>query len=286
MTRSSPTELTASFPVSSFSASRLHPDRRVRWQVISSVATPACDSAEASTGGCDTTFPGRPKPLELHPPELVGCVPSGPSEVSSGPADQHELALTFDDGPSPDPPAMDFVNLLSREQVPATFFEIGEQIPEYDPTGSIQRAMLADGDMIGDHTWTHPMMTSLSPAEQQAELEQTIDAIKQRTGFTPCLWRPPYGDVDPELVALARSLGLLTVSWDVDPSDWTTPGTPVIYQRVVSGAHDGAIVLQHFGGGPRGQTLAALPQEIATLRGEGYKFVTVTQLLGLRLIYQ
>ena len=86
VTRSSPTELTASFPVSSFSASRLHPDRRVRWQVISTVATPACDSAEASTGGCDTTFPGRPKPLELRAPELVGCVPSGPSEVSSGPA--------------------------------------------------------------------------------------------------------------------------------------------------------------------------------------------------------
>jgi peptidoglycan/xylan/chitin deacetylase (PgdA/CDA1 family) len=180
---------------------------------------------------------------------------------------------------------MDFVRLLARESVPATFFEIGEQIPEYDPDGAAERAMLADGDIIGDHTWTHPDMTTLTATEQKSELQRTIDAIRQRTGFTPCLWRPPYGDTDPELVELARSMGLLTIMWDVDPQDWTSPGTVEIYQRVISAAHNGAIVIQHFGGGPRWQTLAALPTEISTLRHEGYRFVTVAQLLGLRLLH-
>lgn len=216
---------------------------------------------------------------------VAGCVASGPSEVFHGSTSRHELALTFDDGPWDSPPTMDFVSLLAREHVPATFFEIGEQIPVYDADGSVERAMLDHGDIIGDHTWTHPNMTLLTATAQRRELSLTIDAIRKRTGFTPCLWRPPYGDVNPELVALARSMGLLTIMWDVDPQDWTSPGTAEIYQRVTSAAHNGAIVIQHFGGGPRWQTLAALPSEISTLRHRGYRFVTVAQLLGLKLVY-
>jgi peptidoglycan/xylan/chitin deacetylase (PgdA/CDA1 family) len=74
--------------------------------------------------------------------------------------------------------------------------------------------------------------------------------------------------------------------WDVDPRDWSLPGVGAIYGNVVSNAHNGAIVLQHFGGGPRQQTLEALPKEISTLRTEGYRFVTVDQLMGLQLLYR
>jgi peptidoglycan/xylan/chitin deacetylase (PgdA/CDA1 family) len=130
-------------------------------------------------------------------------------------------------------------------------------------------------------------MTGLSPAAQTQELQSTADAIKQAThGFTPCLWRPPYGAQDPSLDALARSLGMLTIMWNVDPRDWATPGVDAIYDNVVANARNGSIVIQHFGGGPRQQTLAALPLEIATLRRERYQFVTVAQLLGLKLIYK
>ena len=221
-----------------------------------------------------------------HTPKLIGCRPGRRSEVFQGSVRKHEIALTFDDGPSPAPPASAFVDLLAREHVPATFFEIGEQIPEFDASGAAERHMLADGDMIGNHTWTHPEMTRLSRAEQRKQLERTDQAIRRRTGFTPCLWRPPYGDVSPRLVSVARSLGLVTVMWDVDPADWALPGTQTIYERVVSAAHNGAIVIQHFGGGPRYETLAALPKEIRTLRARGYRFVTVAQLLGLKLIYR
>jgi peptidoglycan/xylan/chitin deacetylase (PgdA/CDA1 family) len=146
--------------------------------------------------------------------------------------------------------------------------------------------MLADGDMIGDHTWTHPDMTRLSASAQRSQLVQTMQAIQQKTGFRTCIWRPPYGAFNAPLVSLARSLGLITIQWDVDTVDWSLPGTPTIYQRAVSGAHNGAIILQHFGGGPRYQTLAAVPHEITTLRREGYRFVTIPQMLGLRLIYK
>jgi peptidoglycan/xylan/chitin deacetylase (PgdA/CDA1 family) len=206
--------------------------------------------------------------------------------VFNGPSNRRDIALTFDDGPWPDPPSIDFVRVLARYHVPATFFEIGDQISQYDPNGSVERRMLADGDMIGDHTWTHPNMTALSASEQRSQLELTVQAIRRQTGFTTCIWRPPYEAFDSQVVSVARSLGLITVNYDVDTQDYKEPGTATIYQRAVSGAHDGAIILQHFGGGPRYQTLAAIPQEITTLRREGYHFVTIPQMLGLRLIYK
>jgi peptidoglycan/xylan/chitin deacetylase (PgdA/CDA1 family) len=147
--------------------------------------------------------------------------------------------------------------------------------------------MLADGDMIGDHTWSHPNMTALAPAAQRSQLLDTLAVIRRATGgFTPCLWRPPYGDISPGLVRVARSLGLLTIMWNVDPRDWALPGVGAITSNVVSHARPGAIVIEHFGGGPRGETLSALPREIAALRRRGYRFVTVAQLLDLQPLYR
>jgi peptidoglycan/xylan/chitin deacetylase (PgdA/CDA1 family) len=258
----------------------------IRWQVISTLRGSSCARLKPGQTRCFDAFPARPALFKIHVPQVVGCVPSGSTLVFSGPSNQHELALTFDDGPWDAPPMSDWVNLFAREHVPVTFFEIGEQISEFDPTGAVERQALADGDIIGDHTWTHPDMTKLSPAQQTSELELTVNAIKQATGFTTCLWRPPYEAFDSQVDNLARSLGLLTINYDVDTEDYTLPGTGTIYQRAVSGAHNGAIILQHFGGGPRYQTFAAVQQEIPTLRSEGYRFVTIPQMLGLRLIYR
>ena len=81
-------------------------------------------------------------------------------------------------------------------------------------------------------------------------------------------------------------MGYTTINWDIDPRDWARPGVGAIYSNVIANAHPGAIVIQHDGGGDRSQTLAALPQEIATLRSRGYQFVTITELLGQRLLYK
>jgi peptidoglycan-N-acetylglucosamine deacetylase len=266
--------------------------RPLRWQTISTVRAAACapprsGGSDGPDAGCFELYPGKPTLLRLHRPVLVGCTASGPSIVYQGPSNLREIALTFDDGPWSDPPTAQFLQVLEREHVPATFFEIGRQISALDPHGVLERRMLADGDMIGDHTWSHPVMTRLRAAQQRTQLMDTATAIKRATGgFTPCLWRPPYGAISPRLVALARSLGFVTIMWDVDPRDWALPGVAAIYSNVVGNAHDGAIVLQHFGGGPREQTLAALPKEINTLRARGYRFVTVDQLLGLHALYR
>ena len=259
----------------------------LRWQAISTLRQSACAPPAMGSAGCFTLFPATPALLALHTPELVGCVAAGPSLVYQGSSHVREIALTFDDGPWYEPPPSAFLDVLEREHVPATFFEIGDNISKYDPTGAYEQRMLADGDMIGDHSWSHPDVAALPVSQQREQLLDAAAAIRRATGgFTPCLWRPPYGDISPSLVSLARSLGFLTIMWDVDPRDWALPGVGAIYENVVTHAHDGAIVIQHFGGGPRYETVQALPHEIETLRGEGYTFVTVAQLVGLRLIYK
>jgi peptidoglycan/xylan/chitin deacetylase (PgdA/CDA1 family) len=265
--------------------------RSLRWQVTSAARGRTCPVSTASGGArvhlCTVTFPARRHPLvAMHTPQLVGCVPAGPSLVYSGPPRRRELALAFDDGPWPDPPSIEFVNELKRLGVVATFFEIGSQISEYDPDGAVERAMLADGDMIGNHTWTHPDMLTLSAAQQTAQLEQTNAAIRRQTGFTPCLWRPPYGATNPALQSLARSLGMLTIQWNIDPRDWSLPGTGAIVATVLREAQNGGITVMHFGGGPREETLAALPRIVAALRARGYRFVNLAQMLGLREIWR
>jgi peptidoglycan/xylan/chitin deacetylase (PgdA/CDA1 family) len=92
--------------------------------------------------------------------------------------------------------------------------------------------------------------------------------------------------VSPALIGRARSLGFTTIQWDIDPRDWARPGVGAIEANVLSNAHPGAIVIMHDGGGDRSETLAALPDIIDTLRARGYTFVTVTQLLGQRVIYR
>lgn len=267
------------------------PYRSLRWQVWSSATGTICPITAPIDGGshrhlCTVTYPARPPLVALHTPQLVGCVPAGPSLVYGGPADKREIALSFDDGPWSDPPTIDFVDELARLGVTGTFFEIGDQIGEFDPTGSVERAMLADGDMIGNHTWTHPEMTKLSPAAQTTELEQTNEAIRHATGFTPCLWRPPYGATDPAVESLARRLGMLTIDWNIDPRDWALPGTSAIVATVLREAQNGGITELHFGGGPREETLQALPQIVADLRARGYRIVNLVQMLGLREIWR
>ncbi len=282
ITRSSDRELTASFVPGAVGLSY----RPLRWQIASTVTAPDCLPAMPSQRHCTILFPARPALVPLHTPQLVGCAAAGPDWVFHGPADKREIALTFDDGPWWEPPTSQFVRLLAREHAPATFFEVGEHIATYDPHGTIERQMLADGDMIGDHTWSHPDMIGLPAAQQREEIARAANAIHKATGFEPCLFRAPDGATEASLLAVARSMGFRTIQWDVDPRDWALPGTLAIIDNVVANAHNGAIVEEHFGGGPRYQTLDALPREIAELRAKGYRLVTLTQMLGYRLLYR
>jgi peptidoglycan/xylan/chitin deacetylase (PgdA/CDA1 family) len=187
------------------------------------------------------------------------------------------VALSFDDGPATDTPA--FLSVLERKRVRATFFQIGVQVPGH---GSVLHRMLRDGDAIGDHTQTHPNLAGLSAGQVRHQLAAAAGAIQQASGYRPCIMRPPYGAVNSRVVQIAASQHMATILWSVDPRDWSRPGTGAIEQRVLSAVRPGSIVIMHDGGGPRGETLAALPHVISTLRSRGYKFETVPDLLGFK----
>jgi peptidoglycan-N-acetylglucosamine deacetylase len=210
---------------------------------------------------------------------IVGCRSRGTAAFTHGPH-RYEVAIGFDDGPWADTPA--FVRMLSSNRTEATFFMIGRQI-----TSGYRETLLRElreGDVLGDHTWSHPELTRSS--EVRSQLQRPIAVIRALTGYTPCVFRPPYGAYDSSIVATARSLGLATVLWNVDPADWSLPGTSAIVRRVLAQVQPGSIIISHDGGGPRGQTLAAYPQIISALRRRGYGIVTIPQLLGFRPIYE
>jgi peptidoglycan/xylan/chitin deacetylase (PgdA/CDA1 family) len=281
VTRNSSSQLKATFLPASIGIGY----RPTRWQVSNTLTSPPCAAKAGGAVACQTLFPAKPTLARFHVPKLVGCVPSGARFVTSGPSNHgKQIALTFDDGPWVQ--TAQFLNVLERYHVHATFFEIGENIPTYGQGGAIERRMLADGDMIGDHTWNHANVSG-GGTFARGEIARAAAEIKTATrGFEPCLFRAPGGAVSPALFSVASSLGFKTIQWDIDPRDWSRPGTASIENTVLSNAHPGAIVLQHDGGGDRSETLAALPDEIKTLRRRGYTFVTITQLFGLKLLYR
>ena len=171
--------------------------------------------------------------------------------------------------------------MLARNHAPATFFEIGRQV-----SASYRATMLdalREGDVLGDHTFTHPDLTR--GGDVRGQLQSTIRAIRDETGYTPCVFRPPYGTYNASVVRTARSLGLATVTWNVDPSDYLQPAPRTIERRVLAQVQPGSIVISHDGGGSRGRTLAAYPAIIHALRARGYRIVTIPQLLGFRPLY-
>ncbi len=247
--------------------------------VLSAVPASTAQSPPTQVGATRPTTPPSPvkEQVRYRP---VGCVRKGPAVAyRSGPS-RKVVALSFDDGPYPLTPR--FVRMLRANRAVATFFMIGRQVT-VGYQGTLQTE-LREGDALGDHTWSHPDL--LTSDEVRGQLQRTLQVIRRLSGYTPCVFRPPYGDYDTSVVNTARSLGLATILWNVDPSDWALPGVSAIVQRVLAQVRPGSIILSHDGGGPREQTLAAYPLIISRLRARGYRFLTVPQLLGFHTVYR
>jgi peptidoglycan/xylan/chitin deacetylase (PgdA/CDA1 family) len=245
---------------------------RYRWRVLERGRR--CGAAPRDA--CEESLPERGfRAFRLRPVRPVGCTGGGTGELRNGPRNRNAVALTFDDGPGPYTEG--FLAVLRQKHVHGTFFEIGQEVPGRAET---MRRILRDGNEIGNHTTHHGSYPGYG------DLSETNALIRSATHFQPCLFRPPGGTVNSSVVTAAGAAGLKTILWDVDPSDWTNPGSGAVYSRVVGATRPGSIVLMHDGGGNRGGTLAALPQIIDTLRARGYRFATVSELLGHRLIYR
>lgn len=189
----------------------------------------------------------------------LGKVPSG-------------VALTFDDGPSQDTPAL--LDLLKAEGVKATFFLIGSQIEKYPET---VKRIAAEGHQLGNHTGSHPNLMLCTPQRTRRELERVQQQIQQLTGQKPSFWRPPFGFRSPWTQSVAGQLGLRCALWTLNPRDFQDPGTEVIVQRTMDGLEQGAIVLLHDGLEKRAQTLEATRQLIRLLKEKEFRFVRLDQ---------
>ncbi len=196
------------------------------------------------------------------------------STVSRGGARAREVALTFDDGPSSFTPAV--VAVLRRLHVPATFFQTGYSITAFP---QFARLELEVGLGIGDHTLTHPFLAALAPGAQQGQILGAARQIRAYGAPYPRLFRPPYESFDAATLAAARAAHMLMVLWSVDTRDFSRPGVAQIIGAALSGAGPGAIVLLHDGGGPRAETVAALPGIIRGLRRRHLRPVTVGRLM-------
>jgi peptidoglycan-N-acetylglucosamine deacetylase len=175
------------------------------------------------------------------------------------------VRLTFDDGPHPTA-TPDILDTLAARGAKATFFVTGEMTAARP---DIVRRAREEGHRVGNHSWSHPRLTTLDRAQVESQLRRTNEAIEQATGSSPSEWRPPYGATSDLVAAAARDVGLDSmVLWTVDPLDWADPPATTIRDRVLQGLRPGSVVLLHDATGQN--TPAALPMILDGLAERGY----------------
>jgi peptidoglycan/xylan/chitin deacetylase (PgdA/CDA1 family) len=216
-------------------------------------------------------------PAPLNPDNSFSRDISGSSQISwsRGSSNSRHIALTFDDGPVAANTTR-VLDMLKRRNIKATFYVIGERV-QRNP--ALTRRIVAEGHEIGNHTWTHGKLTSMSDTKVRWELDKTRDAVVAATGVKPRTMRPPYGALrSSQRSWIFREYGYPTILWNVDPEDWKKPGVSVVRNRILSGTNNGSIILLHD---LHKSSVDAVPSTVDALLRRGYKFVTVSQLIAL-----
>jgi len=192
--------------------------------------------------------------------------------------DEKVIALTFDDGPHKKY-TPEILDVLSKYDAKATFFIVGENA-EKNPELALR--IHDENHELAIHTYTHPFKTNVSNLLK--EIKQTHATIYGITGYSPVLFRPVEGQYTDAMIDAIHKEGYKVVmwSWHLDTFDWKSPGEKKIINTVLKGAKPGSVVLFHDGGGNREQTVRALKKVLPELEQQGYKFVTISELLEIQ----
>ncbi|WP_298183333.1 glycosyltransferase [Saccharomonospora sp.] len=203
--------------------------------------------------------------------------------VASTAMPPHTVALTFDDGPDP-VWTPQILEVLNKHDVPATFFVVGSMAARHP---ELVRDIHESGSELGVHTFTHPDLAQVSSWRVERELDQTQMVLAGAAGVTTRLFRPPYSSTTEALdnpaydvVRKAGELGYVSVFSDIDSADWQRPGVDAIVRNATPPDGQGGVVLLHDAGGDRSQTVAALDVLIPQLKEQGYRFTTITDVIG------
>lgn len=194
---------------------------------------------------------------------------------------QKIVALTFDDGPNP-PYTEQLLDVLKENHVSATFFLIGQNVEKHP---ELVKRIVAEGHQLGNHTYHHMDLLKADRKLIADEVDRTNQAIIAASGITPHLVRPPHGFRDPVVMEMMAERNLKVVEWSVMSRDWLNPGVDTIVERTISKVKNGSIILLHDGDGiaaqdSRAQTIEATRRIIQILSAQGYKFVTVDEILA------
>ncbi|MEO7994155.1 MAG: polysaccharide deacetylase family protein, partial [bacterium] len=179
--------------------------------------------------------------------------------------------LTFDDGPHPYYTEQ-LLALLKEENIHATFLYVGSQAQAYP---DLVRFTADEGHTIGNHTFSHINLTTLSDTDVRREIADCNEVLDSITGVWPRFFRPPGGNYDQRIIAIAGEEGCLTALWTANSGDYAMTDPVALRRKVVSRTGPGGIILLHSG---IPATIDALPGIIADFRARGYRFVTLDEL--------
>src|SRR6266852_1269096 len=198
-----------------------------------------------------------------------------------------QLSLTYDDGPN-DPHTLRLLEVLAKHNVRATFFLIGRYVQQRP---DIARELVKAGHVIGNHTFTHPLLTFKSTGELRTQLVGCERALTEAVGEHSNLFRPPFGGRRPAVLRVARPMGLEPIMWNVTGYDWNAPSVDHIERKVTSKVRGGDVILLHDGGHrafgtDRSYTVAATDRLISRYKSEGFEFVTIPEMMGRTFSHQ
>lgn len=223
--------------------------------------------------------------LQGHVSATYTELPACPTLFHQGSTLAHSYVLSFDDGPDPEWTPL-ILDILKERNIKAVFFVTGAQA---SANPALVQRIVEEGHEIGNHTYSHPNLGEISDAQIKLELNATQVLIKDITGYSTTLFRPPFNaDSHPSDVRELRplkmvqdELGYLIVLEKIDPEDWGCPGAGVILQRIKDQSGEGKIILLHDAGGDRSQTVAALPKIIDYFEERGDRLVSLSELLAV-----